>query len=512
MSTYPNVTPTNSAQQRGNDDDTSSRVAVLMLPFPGHNHINQLLHLSRSFLSYNISVHFVSTLVTPARRLAENINIHFHEIQIPFSMSNTKSLSPNTPSSDSLPYLIHLHCEPAKMLVERLSKEIERIIVIHDSLMFKVARMVLATCSTLIAKQDIYSFASSSAFCYYVTRQLLMGKPILIDGEPTKNLSSLQRNWSMMKTEFKDSLRESHTFNHRNIINTSRVIEGQFINLIAEKTNPNELDEDNEKWAIGPLNSLQISVREGSTNVTHRDKCLEWLAKQSQNSVLFVCFGTTTEFSTEQIREICIGLEKSGHCFIWVVPETQREDGKDGAWPKDFENRVRERGLIVKDWVTQLEILSHCSTGGFLTYCGWNSCIESISMGVPMAAWPINTDQPMNAILITQILKVGLMVGDWENRNELVKSSSIEEVVKRLMGSDEGNQLRQKAKELSDAVKGSVKEGRCATEEMEAFIAHITRHEKSSNRLTNNSTSGSVTIAGEHRAICIKRNMKPIDW
>ncbi|KAK2987214.1 hypothetical protein RJ640_001098 [Escallonia rubra] len=49
-----------------------------------------------------------------------------------------------------------------------------------------------------------------------------------------------------------------------------------------------------------------------------------------------------------------------------------------------------------------MEILGHQSTGGFLSHCGWNSCMDSMSMGVPIAAWPMHSDQPQNALLITK--------------------------------------------------------------------------------------------------------------
>lgn len=47
-------------------------------------------------------------------------------------------------------------------------------------------------------------------------------------------------------------------------------------------------------------------------------------------------------------------------------------------------------GIVIRDCVPQLEILGHQSTGGFMNHSGWNSCMESISMGVPIAAWPMH--------------------------------------------------------------------------------------------------------------------------
>ncbi|CAK9183982.1 unnamed protein product [Ilex paraguariensis] len=113
--------------------------------------------------------------------------------------------------------------------------------------------------------------------------------------------------------------------------------------------------------------------------------------------------------------------------------------------------------------------------GGFLSHCGWNSCMESISMGVPMATWPMHSDQPSNALLITKVLKVGVVVKDWARRHEIVSSLMVENAVKSLIVSAEGEEMRKRAAELGGAVRKSVEEGGLSRLDMDSFIAHITR-------------------------------------
>ncbi|EXB39080.1 Zeatin O-xylosyltransferase [Morus notabilis] len=266
------------------------------------------------------------------------------------------------------------------------------------------------------------------------------------------------------------------------LYNTSRVIESCFIDFILAKET--ETNEDMKIWAIGPLETVTIfkQIVPNSSGEHKRDcSCLEWLDKQERNSVLYISFGTTTFMEDEQIRELAIGLEKSGVKFLWVLRDADKGNVFDESearrlqLPQGFEERVKGKGIVVRDWAPQLEILGHSSTGGFMSHCGWNSCFESISLGVPIAAWSMHSDQPMNAVLITDLLKVGVVVREWTKRDELVSSSVIEKVAKRLMKSEEGDEIREKAEELGNELRKAVAEGGVSRMELNSFIAQITR-------------------------------------
>ena len=132
-------------------------------------------------------------------------------------------------------------------------------------------------------------------------------------------------------------------------------------------------------------------------------------------------------------------------------------------------------GITLRELAPQLEILGLPSTGGFMSHCGWNSCLESLSLGVPLAAWPMYGDQPMNAALVVNRLKAGLDVREWEKREDLVCSSVIAEVVERLMKSDEGNEIKKRAEELGSELRKCTEKGGISRLEFDSFVAHITR-------------------------------------
>lgn len=70
--------------------------------------------------------------------------------------------------------------------------------------------------------------------------------------------------------------------------------------------------------------------------------------------------------------------------------------------PKGFEERMMNKGMVVRGWGPHLLILGHESIGGFMTHCGWNSVVEGISAGVPMVTWPVHSEQFYNENMITR--------------------------------------------------------------------------------------------------------------
>lgn len=69
-----------------------------------------------------------------------------------------------------------------------------------------------------------------------------------------------------------------------------------------------------------------------------RDSLGEWLAWVNINfasSMLYVCFGTQSQFGSDQHDETAAGLQDSGHVRVWVVRNS-------GEWkpPAALENRL----------------------------------------------------------------------------------------------------------------------------------------------------------------------------
>lgn len=224
-------------------------------------------------------------------------------------------------------------------------------------------------------------------------------------------------------------------------------------------------------WCVGPL-CLAASTSNWvqSELPSNKQAWIHWLDQKLEqgSSVLYVAFGSQAEVSPEQLREIATGLEESNVNFLWVLrkKESELSDG--------FEDRVTDRGLVVRDWVDQREILTHQSVRGFLSHCGWNSVLESLCAGVPILAWPMMAEQPSNAKLVAEEIKVGLRVETSVGTVKgLVKWEGLKKLVLELMEGDKGKEVRKKAKEVAEMAKKAVEEGGSSWSSLESLINEI---------------------------------------
>lgn len=217
-------------------------------------------------------------------------------------------------------------------------------------------------------------------------------------------------------------------------------------------------------YCIGPL----IADRGESNPGGEKNECLSWLDTQPCRSVVYLCFGSRGVFTRGQTREIAVGLERSGVRFLWVVRASTSEDKAkqfqppsepdlDSILPEGFLERTKDRGLVVKSWAPQIEVLGHDAVGGFVTHCGWNSSLEAVCAGVPMVAWPLYAEQRFNKILLVKEISVALPMT--ESEDGFVSSDEIERRVKQIIGSKEGDLVRKRVSELSHEAKVALGEG-----------------------------------------------------
>ncbi|XVF06744.1 hypothetical protein REPUB_Repub06bG0076800 [Reevesia pubescens] len=260
--------------------------------------------------------------------------------------------------------------------------------------------------------------------------------------------------------------------------NSFGIVVDSFYNLEKDYVDHYKNVVGNRAWSVGPS---WLYNRDNNADKNQHSVLMNWLDSQVHSSVLYISFGSLTCFSPTQMLQIALALETLDHPFIWVVREA--DSAKDTIWlPERFEEKMRDgnKGLILRGWAPQTMILDHPATGGFLTHCGWNSILESIAVGVPMATWPISGEQFYNEKLVTRVLRIGVEVGVESWSPELIETCSFVErekiekaLIELMTGKEEAVERRKRAKEFSEAAKTAVKEDGSSYSNLTALLDEL---------------------------------------
>ncbi|KAJ3691193.1 hypothetical protein LUZ61_020357 [Rhynchospora tenuis] len=233
-------------------------------------------------------------------------------------------------------------------------------------------------------------------------------------------------------------------------------------------------------YSIGPL-----LTETGEKETEERHECLKWLDLQPKGTVVFLCFGSMGGFSLDQIKQIAIGLENSGQRFLWVVKVNVNIDPRkvfstsipdfelDQILPEGFLDRTKDRGMVVKTWVPQIQVLHHESVGGFVTHCGWNSILEAVTAGKPMVCWPRYAEQRLNkAFLVDHDTGLGVAMEGYDR--DLVEAEEVQAKVRWLIG--EGSDfLKERINAMKDKAGESLTEAGPSSQVFVEFLMDLER-------------------------------------
>ncbi|KAH9717859.1 UDP-glycosyltransferase 92A1 [Citrus sinensis] len=212
-------------------------------------------------------------------------------------------------------------------------------------------------------------------------------------------------------------------------------------------------------WTIGPLLPQSYLKKSSSSSPSvNPEKIIEWLDLHHPGSVLYISFGSQNTISSSQTMELAIGLEASAKSFLWVIRPPVgfdlRGEFRSERLPEGFEERIEEtkQGLLVRNWAPQLEILSHKSTGAFLSYCGWNSALESLSQGLPMIGWPIAAEQTYNSKMLVE--EMGMAVELTRGVQSTIVGHDVKNVIEMVMDeAGKGQEMKAKAEKIGRQIR-----------------------------------------------------------
>lgn len=208
-----------------------------------------------------------------------------------------------------------------------------------------------------------------------------------------------------------------------------------------------------------PLSTLGSSLWKEETNY------LTWLDDKQPDSVVLVNFGSITTMTSDNLVEFAWGLANSNANFMWVIrPDLVK--GESAVLPKEFMSQIEGRGLLAS-WCNQEAVLMHPSVGSFLTHCGWNSTLETVSGGVPTMCWPFFAEQQTNCRYLCTEWGMGVEVGDDVRREE------VERVVREVMEGEKGKEIRSKARDWKEKAIRATKRGGSSFDDFERLVKEV---------------------------------------
>ncbi|XP_008794406.1 UDP-glycosyltransferase 73B4-like [Phoenix dactylifera] len=469
-----------SATSAGMAAQETERDHVVIFPFMAKGHTIPLLHLAAALSARGLRVTLVTTPANSPfirRHLPTCRHPAVAILTLPFP--HLHPLPPGVESTDVLPSLdlypaflraTGLLRRPFHHLLVRLLGEAARppLCLISDFFLgwtlplcrrFGLPRLVfhgmstfsMALCKSLWVHQPHSTSAASG------DHRL----PFHVPGTPPSLLLTLtdvpdtirnSANPDDPVTQYLNELGDSDVSSWGIVVNSFAAVDGDYVRLLESFYLGGA-----RACLVGPL-SLLADIESDA------HECLKWLDGKDRGSVVFVSFGTQVHVPVTQLHEVAHGLVQSGHSFVWVV--------RSETWaPPDC---VQERGKIVRGWVPQREILGHVAVGGFVSHCGWNSVLESLSAGVPILAWPMIAEQRLNAKHVVELLGAGVLVG--AEAGEIIGREEVAKGVKEVMGGGEkGWKAREGAAELRQAAAAAVAEGGTSDQALEELLEELRR-------------------------------------
>ncbi|KAK8494253.1 hypothetical protein V6N13_138568 [Hibiscus sabdariffa] len=437
---------------------------VLAVPFPSRGHINPMMNLCKSMLSKNNDILITFVVTEEWCGVVESEpkpdNIRFGTIPNVYTTSAVYRSGDYSP--DFLEQVLTKMEAPLEELIDRLETPVTTII--YDTYL----PFVVGVGSR--RNIPLTSFWTMSALVYSVFHHfdLLVRNqcfPINLLEQGEEVVDCIPGVSSIRKVDLPTCLYgKGLEVLHTGLEAISRVSSVQYLLLVSVYELESDIIDALKAKVPIPIYHIGPPIPHFNLANPSEENYFQWLDSQPPSCVLYVSQGSLHSATSAQLDELAAGLRISGVRYLWVG----RKDT-----PR-LKQGCGETGLIVP-WCDQLRVLCHPSIGGFWSHCGWNSTSEAIFAGVPMLTFPIYWDQTPNSKQIVEDWKIGWRVRNKLEPNSLVPREEIAGLIRKLMDleSEEGKELRRRAKKLSEISRRAVQNGGSSDTDLQTFVHDI---------------------------------------
>ncbi|XP_057545872.1 gallate 1-beta-glucosyltransferase 84A23-like [Amaranthus tricolor] len=198
--------------------------------------------------------------------------------------------------------------------------------------------------------------------------------------------------------------------------------------------------------------------------------CLKWLDSKPDGSVVYISFGTIVFLKQEQVDEIAAGIEAAGVSFLWVMKPPLKESGlSPHTLPDGFMEKAGDNGKVVH-FAPQEQVLAHPAIACFMTHCGWNSSMESLTSGVPVIAFPSWGDQCTDAKFLCDVYETGVQLTRGEHEKRTIPRDEVEKCIREATLGPKAAEMKKNALKWKTLAEEAVADGGSSDQNIDFFV------------------------------------------
>ncbi|EPS62890.1 hypothetical protein M569_11899 [Genlisea aurea] len=470
------------------------KAELVFIPSPGRGHLQAAFQLATLLVDRDPRLSVTVLVIAPFSALKSHRESPANSSRIRFVDVPPSGFSPSSEMAKSPFSVLQSFISSHR---ENVMKEVEKLRVVGSGTHYKLAGFVVDMfCAAMI---DVAEAFSVPAYVFFTSGASFLGLMIQLHRliwEQKLDLMEIKNavekdSVPSYETPFPARVLPKGTFwlpdgpKFYGLTEDFKRARGILINtfLELETHGINSLSGEQKFPPVYPIGPL-IYLENDDKNPEFLE-IMNWLDEQPDSSVVFLCFGSMGSFDGDQVKEIAAGLERSGHRFLWSLrkPPAAGTFSKPGEYenydeilPEGFLQRSAEIGKVI-GWAPQVAVLSHRAVGGFVSHCGWNSILESLWFGVPIAAWPMYAEQQTNAFQLLKDLEVAVEIKmdyyknfyDSGDESGIVKADEIDGGIRKLM--DSGNhRLRAVVKAMKEKFRAALSENGSSSNYIRSFL------------------------------------------